>query len=113
MEAIADLGKRLDRFWDNYSDKVRMKTRNTGSYGLIYLKGLLRLQTDRTMAEIAREAGLSEQNMQHFMSNSPWMGSKMIEQVQQAVSEREELTGGMLIPSSTVFCGEHKLPVLR
>jgi SRSO17 transposase len=49
------------------------------------------------MAEIAREAGVLEQNMQHFMSNSPWSGSEMIEQVQQSISEREELVGGMLI----------------
>ena len=60
-----------------------------------YLKGLLRLKADRNIAEIAREAGVSEQNMRHFISNSPWSGPEMIEQVQQAISERpEELAGG-------------------
>jgi SRSO17 transposase len=49
------------------------------------------------MAEIAREAGVSEQNMRHFISNSPWSGSAMIEQVQQAICERPELEGGVLI----------------
>lgn len=49
------------------------------------------------MAEIAREAGVSEQNMRHFISNSPWAGSAMIDQVQQAVRERPELAGGVLI----------------
>ena len=40
------------------------------------------MKTDRNIAEIAREVGVSEQNMQHFISNSPWAGSKMIERTQ-------------------------------
>jgi len=55
------------------------------------------MKTDRNMSEIAREAGVSEQNMQHFISQSPWSGSDMIKQVQQAVCERPELQGGILI----------------
>ena len=97
MEAIEDLGNRLERFWRYYGQKVRTKTRDTRAYGLTYLKGLLRLKTDRNMAEIAREAGVSEQNMRHFISNSPWSGSAMIEQVQQAICDRCELEGGVLI----------------
>lgn len=97
MEAIADLGNRLERFWRYYGQTARSKTRDTRSYGLTYLKGLLRLKTDRNMAEIAREGGVSEQNMRHFISNSPWSGSAMIEQVQQAICERPELEGGVLI----------------
>lgn len=37
------------------------------------------------------------QNMQHFISQSPWSARKMIDTMQQAVAEREELAGGMLI----------------
>lgn len=97
MEAVADLGKRLDRFWRYYGQKARTKTRDTRAYGLSYLKGLLRMKSSRNMAEIAREADVSEQNMRHFMSNSPWSGSEMIEQVQQTVRERPEMAGGVLI----------------
>jgi SRSO17 transposase len=108
LEAITDLGKRLERFWRYYGQKARTKTRDTRAYGLSYLKGLLRMKAERNMAEIAREAGVSEQNMQHFISNSPWSGTEMIEQVQQAVCEREELAGGMLIldESADVKYGE-------
>ena len=49
------------------------------------------------MAEIAREGEVSEQNMQHFMSHSPWSGQVLIGQVQLAVVERPELGGGILI----------------
>jgi SRSO17 transposase len=108
LEAIEDLGNRLERFWRYYGQKARTKTRDTRVYGLSYLKGLLRMKAERNMAEIAREADISEQNMQHFMSNSPWIGSEMIEEVQQAVSERQELADGMLIldESADVKYGE-------
>jgi len=55
------------------------------------------MKGSRTMADLAREAQVGEQNMQHFMSNSPWSGQALIEQVQQAIIERPELQGGMLI----------------
>ena len=61
------------------------------------MSGLLRMKGSRTMADLAREAQVSEQNMQHFMSNSPWSGRALIEQVQQGIVERPELQGGMLI----------------
>jgi len=49
------------------------------------------------MAGIAREAEISEQNRQHFMSHSPWSGRATIEQVQDAIMTRPELEGGMLL----------------
>lgn len=51
----------------------------------------------RNMAEIARKTEMSEQNMQHFISESPWSGRAMIAQMQQAVAERDEMQGGVLI----------------
>ena len=108
MEAIADLGERLERFWRYYGQWTRTRTRDTSHYGLSYIKGLLRMETGRNMAEIAREAGVSEQNMQHYISNSPWSGGVMIEQVQQEVCDRSALQGGMLIldESADVKSGE-------
>lgn len=97
MEAIANLGRRLDRFWQDYGQTTRTQTGGRNPYGLDYLKGLLRMKAKRNMAEIAREAGVSEQNMQHFISNSPWSGRQMIEQVQQGICERQEMQSGMLI----------------
>jgi SRSO17 transposase len=96
-EAIADLGDRLQRFWRYYGQWTRTKTRDTSAYGLSYVSGLLRMKGSRTMAELAREAQVAEQNMQHFMSYSPWSGPALIAEVQQAIIERPELQGGMLI----------------
>jgi SRSO17 transposase len=55
------------------------------------------MKGSRTMAELAREAQVGEQNMQHFMSYSPGSGRARITEVQQAIIERPELQGGMLI----------------
>lgn len=96
-EAIADLGDRLQRFWRYYGRWTCTQTRDTSAYGLSYVSGLLRMKGSRTMADLAREAQVAEQNMQHFMSNSPWSGQALIEHVQQAIVERPELQGGMLI----------------
>jgi SRSO17 transposase len=96
-EAIADLGKRLEQFWREYGSLMRTQTRDTSGYGLHYVSGLLRMTTSRTMSNIAREGQISEQNLRHFMSDSPWSGQAVIERVQQALVERGELHGGMLI----------------
>ena len=97
MEAISDLGDRLERFWRYHGQATRTQTGGISPYGAFYLSGLLRMKSKRNMAEIAREAEVSEQNMQHFISNSPWSGRAMIEGIQQAVCERPELWGGILI----------------
>jgi SRSO17 transposase len=96
-EAIGDLGNRLEQFWRYYGQWTRTQTRDTSVYGLSYVSGLLRMRDSRTMTHIAREGQVAEQNMQHFMSNSPWSGRGLIGQVQQAIVERGELQGGMLI----------------
>ncbi|MHB8752268.1 MAG: transposase, partial [Aggregatilineales bacterium] len=96
-EAIGDLSDRLRRFWRYFGQWTRTRTRDTSAYGLSYISGLLRMKGSRTMAEIAREGKVAEQNLQHFMSHSPWSGRAVIEQVQQALMERSELEGGVLI----------------
>ena len=62
------------------------KTHDTSHYGVAYLSGLLRLQERRTYTAISREQAIPMQNMQQFMSDSPWSGPKLIEQVQTEVS---------------------------
>jgi SRSO17 transposase len=49
------------------------------------------------MASIGRLSDVAEQNMQHFMSQSPWSARTVLGQMQQAVAARAELAGGMLI----------------
>jgi len=75
------LGERIAEYWDVYGALTSTKTRDTSHYGYHYLSGLLRMETERTMANNSRQAGVSEQNMQHYMSKSPWSGHRVIEKV--------------------------------
>jgi SRSO17 transposase len=62
------------------------------------VSGLLRIETKRNMANIARKTGMNTQNTQHFMSYSPWSGSGLIADVQDDIKEHTEFqTGAMLV----------------
>ena len=61
------------------------------------MSGLLRLEARRNMAHISRQTGVSEQNMQHFISQSPWSGRATIQALQEAIAQRADWRGGVLI----------------
>ncbi len=61
------------------------------------MSGLLRMEAKRNMANIGRKTNISPQNMQHFMSNSPWSGPKLTMAVQHKVAGRAELQEAMLM----------------
>jgi len=49
------------------------------------------------MANIGRMAQVSEQNMQQFISDSPWRGERMIAHVQFEISQRPEYQSGNVL----------------
>lgn len=62
------------------------------------MSGLLRMETDRHFTGISRETGVSGQNLQHFMSASPWSGEAVCRQVQDELKATPELVrGGVLL----------------
>jgi SRSO17 transposase len=93
-KAVDELGDSLYDFWKRFSTCFKTKTRDTSEYAYDYLTGQLRMENDRNFANIARTAEISEQNLQHFISNSPWKASSVIEQVQQEIKETPELQKG-------------------
>jgi SRSO17 transposase len=55
------------------------------------------MKGERHFAGIGREAGVDGQNIQHFMSESPWSGEAVCRQVQDELKARPELLwGGVL-----------------
>lgn len=84
------LGERLSEFYEEYRPYLQTQTRDTSDYGFWYLSGLLRLEAKRTMANIGRQTPVGEQNMHHFMSNSPWSGVGLVDAIQRKVKERPE-----------------------
>lgn len=92
------LGERLGEYWDIYGGLTCTKTRDTSHYGYHYLSGLLRMETKRSIANISRQAGVSEQNMQHYISKSPWSGHKVIEKVASDIAVHPYFaTGNVLL----------------
>lgn len=99
QEAIDDLADRLRRIWTRFRECFTTKTRDTSEYAFTYLRGLLTMDTERNYANIARRVIGPEddgQNIQQFMSDSPWPARPVFGQVQTEICHRSELSGGML-----------------
>ncbi len=97
--AVDNLAERLRRVWSRFRDCFTTKTRNTREYAWIYLRGVLTMDTARNFANIARRViDLDDdgQNLQQFMSDSPWSGAAVFAQIQREIRQRPALQGGML-----------------
>lgn len=89
---------RLERFWERFVPCFRTNTRDTSLYALHYLSGQLRLETQRNFTNIAQATTMSSQNLQHFMTHSPWDARTVLWQVQFEISRSPGLDqGGVLI----------------
>jgi SRSO17 transposase len=101
MEAIAHLGDRLQSFWDRFRGCFKTKTRDGSGHAWTYLRGLLLMQKGRNFANIERRVSGPEgdgQNLQQFMSDSPWPAQLPIQQVQQEIASTPGLAqGGVLL----------------
>jgi SRSO17 transposase len=79
-------------------DGFHTKTRDASPYALHYLSALLRLQQERNFTTIGQVSALSAQNIQHFMSNSPWDARFVLWQVQREIARTPGLeAGGILL----------------
>ena len=97
LDEIERLGQRLEHFYDRFRPYIRTKTHDTSQYGLCYISGLLRMEANRTMANISRKTSVPAQNMHHFMSNSPWPGRKLIQAVQDEIKQHSEFQEGAVL----------------
>ncbi len=98
-EAVADLADRLHRIWTRFRRCLITKTRDTSTYAFVYLRGLLTIDIKRNYANISRRVispGSDGQNLQHFMSDSPWEGRSIFTQIQTEIQRCPELAGGIL-----------------
>jgi len=96
--AIRELGQRLHIFWHRFCTDFKTKTRNTSQYACHYMEGQLLMEGRRNFSNIASHTKVSGQNMQHFMSNSPWSAQVVIRQVQNEIAATPSLEkDGMLI----------------
>jgi SRSO17 transposase len=99
IDAVYSLGNRLMRVWSRFRGGFKTQTRDTSEYVLSYLRGVLSMDSKRNFANIARRViDLSDdgQNLQQFMSDSPWSAQGVFDQIQAEIINRDELQGGML-----------------
>lgn len=99
VEAVTDLGKRLYGVWERYRECFCTRTHDTSKHALLYLRGALTMDDKRNYANIARRVvGLEDdgQNLQQFMSDSPWSASDVYRQIQRELAAYPELQDGML-----------------
>ena len=110
--AIRGLGQRRHEFWQRYAEGLRRRRRPpAGPYGYHYLSGWLRMETRRHFTHIGRQAGVSGQNVQHFMSNSPGSAAGVVAQVQReimALSGRPPGGVRVLDESADAKAGAHR-----
>ncbi len=98
LDEIDQMGERLRGFCDRFSSSLRTRTHDKSKYGYRYVSGLIRIEAKRNMANIGRKTGIPEQNMQHFISESPWSGREMIAEIGGDIKLHPEFqTGAMLV----------------
>jgi hypothetical protein len=101
VEAVDDLGNRLRHFWFRYRHCFKTQTRDGSEYAWFYIRGLLTMDSKRDFVNIARrviDPHDDGQNMQQFMTDSPWTIQSILQQVQREIAATPGLsTGGVLI----------------
>lgn len=98
-EAVKGLAERLYHVWVRYHHLFKTKTRDSSSLAFVYLRGILTMETKRNFVNISRRViDLNDdgQSLQQFMSDSPWPGQGVFDQIQAEIVERPALSGGML-----------------
>lgn len=66
-------------------------------YGFHYVSGLLRMERKRNLTRIALATDVPEQNMQQFISDSPWSGTDLITVLQQDISAHPHFREGAIL----------------
>lgn len=113
IKAVAGLADRLWRFWSRYRYCFQTQTNDSSEYAWVYMRGLLTMETKRNFANVARrviDPDDDGQNLQQFMSDSPWPAQLVVQQVRQEIAATPGLrTGGVLIldESADEKAGDH------
>jgi len=97
LDEIGKLGERLFQFCRRFRTYFQTQTRDSSEYGLRYLSGLLRMETKRNITNVGRKVEVSGQNLQHFISNSPWSASDLIAAVQEEVKVHPAFQNAILV----------------
>jgi SRSO17 transposase len=88
----------LQEHWWRFRWRFKSKTRDTSKHALAYMRGQITMESDRNFAGIASSMENADgQALQHFMSNSPWSGQGVFEQIRDEIIEKPELHPGSVL----------------
>lgn len=101
--AVERLGDDLRAYWERFRPCCCTRTHDTSENAYVYLRGLLTLEDARNFANIERRlTGGDGQTLQQFMSDSPWAGPRVFQQIQKEIAARPKLQhGGVAILDDT------------
>ncbi len=102
--AVRGLGANLRRFFRHFRSCFKTCTRDTSAYALGYWQGQLTMEDQRNFANIERRVapGKDGQQLQQFMSDSPWSAAAVYRRIQGDIKEERGLQqGGVLIVDET------------
>lgn len=81
-------------FHQRFSNFFQTRTRSMAATALTYLKGLLLVSTEKTMAEMERKVEAADrQQLGYFISNSPWDTEPLVKEIQKSVVSTLNPTG--------------------
>ena len=116
-EAVAHLGDCLFQFWLRFRSCFTTHTRDTSTHAYDYLRAQLTMDTARNFANMDRTLhGGDGQALQHFMSNSPWSGPAVFDQIQAEIKATPALAHGstlILDESADAKAGTHNAGAAR
>lgn len=116
-EAIGTLGERLYEFWQRFRGCFKTCTRDPSGRAYDYLRGQGTMDGERNFANMARNmTGDDGQALQHFMSNSPWSGPGVFQQIQAEITATPALAQGstlILDESADEKAGTHNAGASR
>ena len=116
-EAVAHLGDRLSQFWRRFRGCFTTRTRDTSAHAYDYLRAQLTMDTERNGANMDRTLnGGDGQALQHCMSNSPWSGPAVCDQMHAEIKATPALAHGstlILDARADATAGTHKVGASR
>jgi len=97
-EVIGQLADRLYQFWLRFRGCFKTQTRDASQKAYEYLRGQLTMDNERNFANMDQTLnGRDGQSLQHFMSNSPWPGQAVFQQIQDKIKAIPALQQGSIL----------------
>lgn len=86
VKHVSDQASSLLKFHKKFSRFFQTKTRSMEEVALDYMKGLLLVETEKTMAQMERRIDdVCKQKLSHFISQSPWEDEPLVQAIQEEV----------------------------